>query len=112
DRDAAQGAGGELGEAIDDLNRAVEIDARRGDAFALRASAYRQVDALDLALEDADAAVRLMPSLPEAWLERGILKRIRGDKDGARRDWREVLLLEPDGQAAETARANIERMEL
>jgi tetratricopeptide (TPR) repeat protein len=112
DRAEAQAAEGKFWEAIDDLNRAIDLDAGRGDARALRAAAYRQVDATDLAIEDADAAVRLAPKLPEAWLERGILRRMRGDKDGARRDWREVLLLEPDGQAAETARANIERMEL
>jgi tetratricopeptide (TPR) repeat protein len=112
DRAEAHAAEGKFWEAIDDLNRAIELDPRRGDAFALRASAYRQVDAADLAMEDADNAVKLAPKLPEAWLERGILKRLKGDKNGARRDWREVLLLEPDGQAAETARANIERMEL
>lgn len=112
DRAEAQAAEGKYWEAIDDLNRAVEIDRNRGDAYALRAAAYRQVEALDLAMEDADAAVRLAPKLPEAWLERGILKRMKGDKNGARRDWREVLLLEPEGAAAETARANIERMEL
>jgi tetratricopeptide (TPR) repeat protein len=112
DRAEAQAADGKFWEAIDDLNRALDLDGQRGDAHALRAAAYRQVEALDLAIEDADAAVRLAPKLPEAWLERGILKRLRNDKDGARRDWREVLLLEPDGQAAEAARANIERMEL
>lgn len=112
DRAEALAAEGKFWEAIDDLNRALDLDAGRGDAHALRAAAYRQLDTLDLALEDADAAVRLAPSMPEAWLERGILKRMRGDKDGARRDWREVLLLEPDGAAGDTARANIERMEL
>lgn len=112
DRAEAQAAEGKYWEAIDDLNRAIEIDPRRGDAHALRAAAYRQVDAADLAMEDADSAVRLAPKLPEAWLERGILKRLKGDKDGARRDWREIFLLEPDGVAADTARANIERMEL
>lgn len=112
DRAEALAGEGKFWEAIDDLNRAIDLDAGRGDAHALRAAAYRQLDSLDLALEDADAAVRLAPSMPEAWLERGILKRLKGDKDGARRDWREVLLLEPDGAAADTARANIERMEL
>jgi len=112
DRAEAQAGREKYWEAIDDLNKAIDLDMRRGDAFALRAAAYRRVDALDLAIEDADRAVQLMPKFPEAWLERGLLKQIKGDKDGARRDWREVLLLEPDGQAAETARANIERMEL
>jgi len=112
DRAEARAAGGAFWEAIDDLNRALDLDPRRGEAHALRAAAYRRVEALDLALEDADRAVELAPRFPEAWLERGILKRLAGDNAGARRDWREVLLLEPDGSAADAARMQIEAMEL
>ena len=99
-------------EAIDDLNKALDIQPRYGIALALRASAYRYVDSLDLAMEDAEAAVRVAPGLPEAYLERGILRRLRGDANGARADWLRVLVLEPEGDAGETARANIERLEL
>lgn len=99
-------------EAIDDLNRALELQPRYGIALALRAAAYRFVDSLDLAMEDAEEAVRQAPGLPEAYLERGILRRLRGNVAGARADWLRVLVLEPEGDAGETARANIERMEL
>lgn len=99
-------------EAIDDLNRALELQPRYGIALALRASAYRFVDSLDLAMDDAEEAVRAAPGLPEAYLERGILRRLRGNVAGARADWLRVLVLEPDGDAGETARANIERLEL
>ncbi len=99
-------------EAIDDLNRALEIQPRYGIALALRASAYRFVDSLDLAMHDAEEAVRAAPALPEAYLERGILRRLRGNLAGARADWLRVLVLEPDGDTGETARANIERLEL
>jgi len=99
-------------EAIDDLNRALDIQPRYGIALALRAAAYRFVDSFDLAMEDAEEAVRAAPGLPEAYLERGILRRLRGDAAGARADWLRVLVLEPDGDAGETARANIERLEL
>jgi len=99
-------------EAIDDLNKALDIQPRYGIALALRASAYRYVESLDLALEDAEAAVRAAPGLPEAYLERGILRRLRGDLNGARADWLRVLVLEPDGDAGDTARANIEKLEL
>lgn len=99
-------------EAIDDLNRALDIQPRYGIALALRAAAYRFVDSLDLAMEDAEEAVRQAPNLPEAYLERGILRRLRGNVAGARADWLRVLVLEPDGDAGETARANIERLEL
>jgi tetratricopeptide (TPR) repeat protein len=99
-------------EAIDDLNKAVEIDPRYGMAFAFRAAAYRYVDSLDLALEDAERAVHLSPDLPEGWLERGIIRRLKGNANGARADWLRVLVIEPDGLAGDTARANIERLEL
>jgi len=99
-------------EAITDLNRAIESAPRRADAFAFRAAAHRMLDQPDLAMKDAERAVALNPKLPEAWLERAILNWQRGDAAAARRDFREVLLLDPDGPAGETARANIERMEL
>jgi tetratricopeptide (TPR) repeat protein len=99
-------------EAIDDLNKALDIQPRYGIARALRAAAYRYVDSLDLAMDDAEEAVRQAPGLPEAYLERGILRRLRGNVNGARADWLRVLVLEPDGDAGETARANIERLEL
>jgi regulator of sirC expression with transglutaminase-like and TPR domain len=81
-------------------------------AYAFRAAAYRYVDSLDLALDDAERAVQIGPELPEGWLERGILRRIKGNIAGARADWLRVLVLEPEGLAGDTARANIERLEL
>lgn len=99
-------------EAIDDLNRALDLDANRVDALIFRASAYRFVDALDLAFDDADRSVALAPQNAEAWLEHGIINRLRGNDKAARYDWLQVLLLDPDGAAGDVARANIERMEL
>jgi tetratricopeptide (TPR) repeat protein len=99
-------------EAIDDLNRVLDIDANRIDALIFRASAYRYVDAIDLAFDDADRAVALAPQNAEAWLEHGIIMRLKGNDKAARYDWLQVLLLDPDGAAGDVARANIERMEL
>jgi tetratricopeptide (TPR) repeat protein len=111
DRAATLAAARNYWEAIDDLNKALDIEPRYGVAFAFRAAAYRFVDSLDLAADDAEQAVRLAPDLPEGWLERGILKRLRGDAAGARADWLRVLMLDPDGAAGDAARANIERLE-
>jgi tetratricopeptide (TPR) repeat protein len=99
-------------EAIDDLNKALDLDPRYGMAYAFRAAAYRYVDSFDLAMEDAEQAVKISPDLPEGWLERGILRRLKGNANGARADWLRVLVIEPDGLAGDTARANIERLEL
>lgn len=99
-------------EAIDDLNKALDIQPGYGIALAFRAAAYRYVDSLDLAEQDANEAVRVAPEIPEGWLERGIIRRLKGDLNGARADWLQVLVRDPDGAAGDTARANIERLEL
>lgn len=112
DRAATLAAAKNYWEAIDDLNRAIDLEPRYGMAYAFRAAAYRYVDSLDLARDDAERAVRLAPDLPEGWLERGILRRLAGDAAGARADWLRVLVLDADGAAGDAARANIERLEL
>jgi tetratricopeptide (TPR) repeat protein len=99
-------------EAIDDLNKALDLQPGYGIALAFRAAAYRYVDSLDLAQQDANEAVRTTPDIPEGWLERGIIRRLKGDLKGARADWLQVLVLDPEGAAGDTARANIERLEL
>lgn len=99
-------------EAIDDLNHAVELDRRRVDAYTFRAAAYRLVKEYGLAMEDASKAIELNARVADAWLERAILNRLRSDIPAARRDFLQVLVLDPDGPAGDAARANIEAMEL
>ncbi len=116
DRSQALAAAQNYQEAIDDLTRALAIDAAQGgggraDALAFRAAAHRYADDLDRAFADAERAVKLAPTLPEAWLERGILHRLRGDAPAARADWLRVLVLDGDGPSGDVARANIERLE-
>ncbi len=112
DRAEAYAAAENYWEAIDDLNRAIELDRRRADAHAFRAAAYRMVSETSLAMEDANRAVELNARLPDGWLERGILNRLKGNVPAARHDFLQVLVLDPEGPAGEAARANIERMEL
>lgn len=112
DRAAVRAARALYWEALDDLNRAIEIDPRRTDALAFRASAYRHLDSLDLAAEDARSALALDPADPGALLERGNIRRLRGDKEGARRDWLEVLRVAPQSPAAGAVRDNLEKMDV
>ncbi len=90
-------------ESIDDLNRVIGADPERIDALILRASAYRYVDVPSLAREDAAAALRLAPDRPEVLLEYGILRRLAGDRDGARRSWLKLIRLH-DGARPPTPR--------
>ncbi len=106
-------------EAIDDLNMAIELAQQLADGgpeptfgLVLRASAYRFVEALPLALEDAEAALALSPNHPEALLERGIIRRLMGDDEGARRDWLALARLHGSTRAAAAARRNLEKMDV
>lgn len=98
--------------AVEDLSQSIEREDRRPDAFVFRATAYRYLDKLELALADVERALALQPTHAEGLLERGILKRLRQDKIGARQDWLSVLRVAPTGAAAEAARANLERMDV
>lgn len=112
DRAATRLTRGKSWEAVDDLNIAIDLDPRDPEALLYRASAYRYLDAVDLARDDVRRAIQLDPRRPEAWLERGILERLAGDKAAARKSWMEVIRLQPDGPAAEAARGRIEEMDV
>ena len=97
--------------AIDDLNRALDIDPKRLDALIFRASAYRRLETLELAEEDISRAIAIAPHHPEALLERGNIRRLKGDRRGARKDWLRVIQTGPNAPEAAAARFNLERMD-
>ncbi len=98
--------------AVDDLSHCLTLDPISADAYAFRASAYRYLDQLDLAAADLDHALRLAPDHLEARLERGIVLRLKGDNAGARLDWSLILDLSPGSPTAESARRNLELMDI
>lgn len=112
DRSLTLAAAQNYWEAIDDLNRAAELGAPRADLLIFRASAYRYVEAPELALDDVEQALRLEPNNSEGLLERGILRRLAGDAQGARDDWLRVTAMDPDSPAAAAARANLEKLDV
>ena len=99
-------------DALDDLNRALELSPNQLDALMFRAATYRLLDAAELAFEDIERALVIAPDRPEALVERGMLRRLQGDVEGARADWLKVLQVAPGSNAATIAQANIQRMEL
>jgi predicted TPR repeat methyltransferase len=78
----------------------------------MRAAAHRRRDMTNLAAADIARALAIDPDLPEAWLERGILARLAGRDDEARAAWIRVLATDPDGPAGDSARLQIEALEL
>lgn len=95
DRAVARDEFGQHFEAIDDLNLALEIEPSRAEAWLYRANAYRHLNSLDLALDDADRAVALSSRSPEALLERATIKSLRKDEAGARADLQSIVKLAP-----------------
>jgi Flp pilus assembly protein TadD len=112
DRALTFGAGGMYFEALDDLNQAVDLQPDDPDVYAMRAAAYRQLETLDLAEENIDQALKLSPSHPGALLERGYLRRAKGDLAGARSDWLTVIQVMPGTDIASEAQKNIEKLDL
>jgi tetratricopeptide (TPR) repeat protein len=99
-------------EAVDDLNRALELAPARPDLLILRASAYRILDAIELAREDIALALIRVPNNPDALLERGFLRHLEGDEAGARDDWLRVIGLAEGTPTAAVARANLQKLDV
>jgi len=111
DRAQAEGLAHDFWAALDDLNAALDIEPNRIEALVLRAAAYRQVDATDLAVDDVARAISLQPQFPDAYLERGTLRAIKGDYDGAREDWNRVKQLAPGSFAADLAQHDLAKLD-
>ena len=99
-------------DALDDLNRALQLRPNRVDALVLRASAKRFLNDLSGARTDIDAALAINADDWDGLLERGILRRLSDDPKGARADWMRLLELNPNGPAADTARRNLELLDV
>ncbi|HIJ63779.1 MAG TPA: hypothetical protein HPQ04_13890 [Rhodospirillaceae bacterium] len=99
-------------EALADLDRALAVAPDRADALTFRATAKRFLDDQAGAAADAAKALAVDPLYQDAWLEDGIIKRLRGDDNGARKSWLKVLELAPASTAADSARHNIEVLDV
>lgn len=112
DRALNYGSSGMYFESLDDLNVAAGLTPDDPDIYAMRAAAYRQLETLDLAQENIEHALKLSPSHPGALLERGYLRRAKGDKEGARADWLTVIQVTPGSEIAAEAQKNIEKLDI
>jgi Flp pilus assembly protein TadD len=112
DRAMTFGNSGMYFEALDDLNAAVDLAPNDAEIYAMRAAAYRQLENPDLAEDNITQALKLSPSLPSALLERGYLRRAKGDIAGARTDWLTVIQVLPGTDIASEAQKNIEKLDI
>jgi tetratricopeptide (TPR) repeat protein len=100
------------GDALEDLDRAIAAEPERIEAHVFRAAALRHLDRQSEALLAVERALSLSAENAEALLERGILRQMRGDIQGARADWERVVQLSPDSVAANLAQQNLALAEL
>lgn len=99
-------------DAFNDLDLALRINPTRIDALVFRAVAWRHLGNNERAFEDVDLALSLLPDDVDGLVERGILYRLLNRPDEARKDWLKVLELTPNSPAGETARRNLEKLDV
>ena len=107
DRAVAAASLGRYAESLQDLDAALAIDGRRVEGWVFRAAALRHLDRTEEALRDVQHALSLDADFPEALLERGILRQLRGDEAGARADWQRAIRLAPGSATADLAQQNL-----
>lgn len=82
--------------ALTDLNRAIELDHNRSDAYAMRSLLQMKYDGnLTAALDDMNHAIKLEPRRTDYYINRALIKFYNDDLRGAMADYDYVLLLDP-----------------
>ena len=76
-------------------------------AYLTLADRKGRSDAVPLALSEAEIAIRLRPSLPEAHFNRALALEKMSLKDQAKAEWTEYLRLDPDSDWASEARQRL-----
>ncbi|PCJ70464.1 MAG: hypothetical protein COA62_07715 [Rhodobiaceae bacterium] len=106
-RARAHDFGGETILAYADVNAALDIDTTHGELYLLRARLNRQLDQLDDAMRDIEAALASNINPISVRLERGLIRYEHGDDAGALEDWRfvEQAGTSPDGTVGAASRA-------
>jgi tetratricopeptide (TPR) repeat protein len=110
DRSEAYAALKQYWDALDDLNRAIDLAPDRADAYIYRGAVYRHLDTPDLAMQDVQHGLSLAPDSPTGLLERGILRQAKGDIAGAQEDWQRVEKVAPDSPAQKAAAMELAKL--
>ena len=88
--------GGPLGNALSDIDRAIELDPSLAQAYHERARCYEEKGDRGRARADYDRAITLDPKDQSAYHARGNIRRDAGDAVGAVADYDEALRLDPN----------------
>ena len=97
--DALVAAGDDAG-ALQEYNRAINLDPRQAQAYLGRGYVYEKVGNYEKALEDYSAYLRLQPKDPQGYLIRGMLLEILGRNSLALTDYDTAIGLAPTNAGA------------
>ena len=82
--------------AIEDFNKALELNPNNVETYHCRGLAYHKKGGFDLAIEDFNKALELNPNNVETYHCRGVTYYSKGDFDRAIEDFSKALKLNPD----------------
>jgi tetratricopeptide (TPR) repeat protein len=91
---------GQPREAIEEYNKAIELDPEMADAYNNRGRAYIVRGMYESAIEDLDEAIRLDPEMAIAYNNRGLAYVGLGEYERAIEDYDEAIRLDPDYASA------------
>jgi Tfp pilus assembly protein PilF len=112
DRARASAGQRDFGLALNDLDKAIEIDPTRPEIYVFRASALRETKQIDLAAKDIEMALKLDPGNLDALLERGYIRQIQKNYAGAREDWQHIVDAAKGSPVAHQAEENLKTLEV
>lgn len=77
-------------EAIKDYNLALALDPSYAEVYFEKGYSLFALNQLDEAIEAFDKSIKLQPNNAVAYVNRGSVKCIKGDKEGAMKDWKKA----------------------
>ena len=83
-------------EAIEDYNKAIELDPKDPKKFNNRGNAQQELEKFKEAIEDYNKAIKLNPTDSKAFFNRGNSKRKNQDNSGAIKDFDKAIELNPN----------------
>ncbi|HPF46033.1 MAG: tetratricopeptide repeat protein [Alphaproteobacteria bacterium] len=93
--------------AIEDYQRALDINSEKVDAFLLRAEAFRKLNEHPKARLDLNMALSIEPNNPDVLFESGVNYRMQHHDEKALVEWKKLIAKYPDSYWQKLAEDNI-----
>ncbi|MDX2216465.1 MAG: protein kinase family protein [Oculatellaceae cyanobacterium bins.114] len=90
----------ELQSALEDLDRAIQLDPNMAQAYYERGNIWFELGDRQRAIADYTQTIRLTPNIPKAYVNRGTARAESGDEAGAVDDYTQAIQVDPTFPAA------------